>query len=53
MKLSQLNKDYLLEMVQSMYRYEAKLHHMPRLLTTPEEFDFYCTYLGYQTWTHT
>ena len=47
MKLSQINSEYLLEMVLSMYRYEASLVWEPELLTDKEIFDFYSSYMGY------
>jgi hypothetical protein len=45
MKLSQLHTGYLLQMVQTMYKYETALVNMPDLLTDDEIMCFYDAYL--------
>ncbi len=46
MKLSQLHTGYLVQMVKTMYKYEASLVNIPVLLTNEEEMCFYNAYLG-------
>lgn len=46
MRLSELSKEFLFAMVQSMYAYEAKLVHEDRLLWDSEMVEFYITYMG-------
>lgn len=42
-----LDQRFLLEMVGSMYIYEAKLIWEPEILTDKEMFDYYFAYMGY------
>jgi hypothetical protein len=46
MSLSLMHKEYLLQMVQTMYRYETRLTHMQRLLDDSEMMCFYNAYIG-------
>jgi len=46
MKLSHLHTGYLLQMVQTMYKYETSLVNIPDLLTDEEMMCFYNAYLG-------
>ena len=45
MPLSLMQKEYLLQMVQSMYKYETRLTHMNRLLDDAEMMCFYDAYI--------
>lgn len=50
LSLSQLSKEYMFSMVQSMYRYEAKqtatIQNIDELLSDAEIMEFYSLYMG-------